>query len=98
MGSSHMGKLTKKERDNLPDSQFALPGRRFPIHDADHCRAALSGASRALKKHHITKAEYDIVIKKAKARLETLDHTGQESFTHHAGTFSRWASCAGYEM
>jgi hypothetical protein len=35
------GGLTPTERSHLPDSAFALPGRRFPIHDANHGRIAL---------------------------------------------------------
>lgn len=35
------GGLTARERDSLPNSVFALPGRRFPINDANHGRIAL---------------------------------------------------------
>lgn len=35
------GGLTPLERDRLPTSSFALPGRRFPINDANHGRIAL---------------------------------------------------------
>jgi hypothetical protein len=34
--------LTTKERDSLPDSDFALPGRKYPIHDITHARNALA--------------------------------------------------------
>jgi hypothetical protein len=37
-----MAKLTSAERNSLPDSSFALPGRRYPIHDLNHAHAALS--------------------------------------------------------
>ena len=37
--------LTTKKRDDLSDSDFALPGRRYPIHDRAHARAALSRVS-----------------------------------------------------
>lgn len=37
--------LTAEARRKLPDSAFALPGRRFPIHNAAHARDALSRAS-----------------------------------------------------
>jgi hypothetical protein len=50
-GSSHVkpirenpgprGGLTTAERESLPTSVFALPGRRFPINDANHGRIAL---------------------------------------------------------
>jgi hypothetical protein len=35
------GGLTESERSRLPDSAFALSGRRFPINDANHGRIAL---------------------------------------------------------
>lgn len=35
-------KLDAAARNSLPDSAFALPGRRYPIHDENHARAALS--------------------------------------------------------
>lgn len=37
-----MAKLTYKERKKLPGKSFALPGRRYPIMDKAHARAALS--------------------------------------------------------
>lgn len=40
-----MAKLTSEERDALPDSDFALPGRRYPIPDQDHARNALARAA-----------------------------------------------------
>ena len=40
-----MGVLTTETRKKLPDSTFALPGRRYPIPDASHARNALSRVS-----------------------------------------------------
>lgn len=37
-----MSVLNAKERNALPNSAFALPGRRYPIHDEAHARAALA--------------------------------------------------------
>ena len=43
-----MAKLTSKERNALPDSDFAGPGRSYPIEDASHARNALArGAQHA---------------------------------------------------
>lgn len=36
------GRLTAEKRDDLPKKDFALPGRRYPINDKSHGRAALS--------------------------------------------------------
>ena len=41
-GLAEGGELTAEERDKLPDSAFALPGRRYPIHDESHARNALA--------------------------------------------------------
>lgn len=40
-----MAKLTAKKRNALPGSDFAGPGRSFPVNDASHARNALAGAS-----------------------------------------------------
>ncbi len=40
-----MAKLTSKARNSLKSSTFALPGRRYPIPDKNHARAALSRVS-----------------------------------------------------
>jgi hypothetical protein len=37
-----MAKLTTAQRNALPDSAFALPGRQYPIHDINHARDALA--------------------------------------------------------
>lgn len=50
-------KLSAHARDSLPDSDFALPGRRYPIHDENHARNALSRVS-----------EYGTPEEKAKVR------------------------------
>jgi hypothetical protein len=40
-----MARLTAKERNNLPDSDFAGPGRSFPVNNRGHAKAALGRAS-----------------------------------------------------
>lgn len=39
------GRLTSKERDDLPSDDFSPPGRRYPINDKNHARNALSRVS-----------------------------------------------------
>lgn len=46
------GRLTASSRNALPASDFALPGRRYPIEDASHGRNALARVSQ-----HGTSAE-----------------------------------------
>jgi hypothetical protein len=45
MPRNHGGPLNTKERNALPKGDFVLPGRRYPIPDADHARNALSRVS-----------------------------------------------------
>jgi hypothetical protein len=40
-----MAKLTARARKNIPTGKFALPGRRYPIEDANHARNALARAA-----------------------------------------------------
>jgi hypothetical protein len=39
-------KLDTKARKSLPEEVFALPNRRYPIHDVVHARSALAYISR----------------------------------------------------
>jgi hypothetical protein len=58
-----VARLTSTGRKRIKGSNFALPGRRYPIHDASHARAALSRVSQ-----HGTPAEKATVRRKVKAR------------------------------
>jgi hypothetical protein len=40
-----MAILSTVARKALPDSDFALPGRRYPIHNAEHAQNALARVS-----------------------------------------------------
>jgi len=40
-----MSKLTSRQRKSLPQGDFALPGRRYPLEDASHARNALARVS-----------------------------------------------------
>jgi hypothetical protein len=44
--------LTAKGRNRISEGNFALPGRRYPIHDISHARNALARVSQ-----HGTSAE-----------------------------------------
>jgi hypothetical protein len=64
-----MAKLSSDQRGNLSPSSFALPGGRFPIPDASHAHAALSGASRSEAVGNISPAQKAVVDAKANAKL-----------------------------
>lgn len=42
-----MGRLTSKDRKNMPAKEFAGPKRSFPIPDKNHARAALQDLPKA---------------------------------------------------
>lgn len=62
-----MAKLNAAARAALPTGAFALPGRRYPIHDANHARDALARVAA-----NGTPAEQAIVRAKVKARYPRI--------------------------
>lgn len=64
-----MSKLTKSERAKGP---FAGPGKTYPIPDASHARAALSGASHAKNVGNISAGVKASIDAKARASLKRL--------------------------
>lgn len=81
-----MAKLTTGQRAAMPASTFALPGGRFPIPDANHARAALSGASRAESVGNITAGQKAIVDRKADAKLGAAPHPRDHSLAMASAT------------
>jgi hypothetical protein len=62
-------KLTTDQRNDLADKTFALPGRRYPLNDANHARNALARVAQ-----HGTAQEKAVVRSKVKARFPGI-HT-----------------------
>ena len=61
-----MSKLTTERRSEIPGGDFALPGRRYPIHDENHARAALSMA------HYASPEEQAPIKRKVHARYPDI--------------------------
>jgi hypothetical protein len=61
-----VSKLTTERRDEIPGGEFALPNRRYPIHDESHARAALSMA------HYATPAEQAEIRAKVRAKYPDI--------------------------
>jgi hypothetical protein len=59
-----MARLTKAARDAIPSSQFAGPGRSFPIEDAAHAKAAIMLSGHA--------SNPSAIRAKARAKLESF--------------------------
>ena len=78
-----MARLTSKARDALPATDFAGPGRTFPIEDRSHAIAAERMAGRPEKAGNITHKQQSAIVAKAQhalnARLGVLPrkHTGR---------------------
>lgn len=61
--------LTAAKRKDMPDKEFALAGKRFPVNDKEHARLAKSGASRAEHVGNISKATEEKIDAKADRKL-----------------------------
>lgn len=68
-------KLSEAERARLPDSAFALPGRRYPIHDLAHAKNALARVSQ-----FGTPEEKEIVRRKVFERYPQLREQFKERY------------------
>ncbi len=66
-----MALLTSAQRRKLPADAFALPGRRFPIHDLNHAKDALARA------HYATPAEQATIKAKVHARYPGIKINGK---------------------
>lgn len=57
--------LTTKQRNALPDSAFAGPGRSYPVNDRSHAANAKARASEMYHKGRISKSTRDKIFAKA---------------------------------
>ena len=60
-----MARLTSHRREKLPESQFALPGHRYPIEDDAHAKNAKARAAQQAKKGKLSAADKKKVDEKA---------------------------------
>jgi len=65
-----MATLTTRGRKQIKPANFALSGRRYPIHDISHARNALARVAQ-----HGTRAEQRSVRAKVYARYPSLKKT-----------------------
>jgi uncharacterized protein DUF6582 len=72
-----MSRLTEKERDQLPDSDFAFPKeRKEPINDADHVREALARFDQV---QDVSNKEREEAFRRIKKAAEKFDVHMDES-------------------
>ena len=60
-----MARLTAKRRKGLRRSQFAGPGRTYPVHDRRHAANAKARATQQYRKGRISKAQRDRIHARA---------------------------------
>lgn len=60
-----MAKLNAAARKRLPASDFAGPGRSYPVNDKSHARNAKARASQAVNAGRMSKAEEERIDAKA---------------------------------
>ena len=65
-----MAVLTTARRKGLKDSDFALPGRKYPIYDKAHAQNAKARAQQQYDKGGLSAAEKATVFRKANRKLK----------------------------
>ena len=69
---ANMAKLTAAKRKRMPKSEFAGPGRSFPVNDPTHARLAISGATRAQRAGNISASTAASIKAKARRKLKDI--------------------------
>jgi len=60
-----MARLSASQRRKLKASQFAGPGRSYPVNDRNHAIAAKARAKEALDAGRMSRSQYDAIVAKA---------------------------------
>jgi len=79
-----VAKLTTKKRNKLPEKDFAVKGRKYPVEDRGHAKAALSRVA-----HNGTPAEKAAVKKKVHAKFPGMKVSGLKKATKKRTTYKR---------
>jgi len=73
-----MAKLSKSDRAEMPSSEFAGPGKTYPVPDKNHARLAKSGASHAEHVGNISESEKAAIDRKADRKLGIKEGSAQD--------------------
>jgi hypothetical protein len=60
-----MSRLTAAARRNVKSSQFAGPGRSYPVNDRSHAANAKARARQQYEAGRLSKASYEAIVAKA---------------------------------
>jgi hypothetical protein len=72
-----MSKLKAATRRAMPKSEFAGPGKSFPINDKTHARLAIPMATRSERAGNISAGTADKIKAKARAKLDGAPDAGK---------------------
>lgn len=77
-----MAKLSAGKRKKMPKSEFAGPGKSFPVNDPEHARLAISGATRSEHAGNISKSTEAKIKVKARRKLSggKSDEDGESGY------------------
>lgn len=64
-----MARLNAKQRRAMPQSEYALSGKRYPVNDHGHAVAAKARAEEEWAKGKLSAEQRDKVIARANAKL-----------------------------
>ena len=67
-----MAKLTSSERNSLPSSSFAGPGRSYPIEDPEHGRKAIQLGARSVKAGNLSSSEYSHIKSEVHSKFPNI--------------------------
>jgi hypothetical protein len=73
-----MAKLSTAKRKKLPDSDFAGPGRSYPVNDRSHAIAAKRLSGRGVKAGNISEGTREKIVAKANRVLHEGGHPAMD--------------------
>lgn len=79
-----MSKLSTKQRDKMPSSQFAGPARSYPVPDAEHAANAKARATQAVNAGRMSPAEKSKIDAKANKVLGKKPERGERTAKNRA--------------
>ena len=65
-----MSELTIEQRKKLPKTEFAGPGKSYPVPDRTHAANAKARAKQSLNRGILSRSAYDKIVAKANKKLE----------------------------
>jgi len=65
-----MSKLSAKERKSMPQSEYALPGKKYPVNDRSHAGNAKARAQQQYNAGNISKSTLSKIDAKANKVLK----------------------------